>query len=252
MVHFVGAGPGAEDLITVRGLKLVKNADIIIYAGSLVNKEILNNAKEGSSVYDSAKMNLDEVIDVISKGSLQCKDIVRLHTGDPCIYGAIREQMDRLDELGIEYDYTPGVSSFCGAAAALRAEYTLPSVSQSIIITRQAGRTPVPDRESIRSFAAHGATMVIFLSAGMTDKVQEELMVGGYSENTPAAIVYKATWPDEKVLRCSVGTLNKTAIENGVKNLALLCVGDFLGNDYELSKLYDKSFTTGFRQGTDI
>lgn len=252
MVHFVGAGPGAEDLITVRGLKLVKNADIIIYAGSLVNKEILNNAKEGSSVYDSAKMNLDEVIDVISKGSLQCKDIVRLHTGDPCIYGAIREQMDRLDELGIEYDYTPGVSSFCGAAAALRAEYTLPSVSQSIIITRQAGRTPVPDRESIRSFAAHGATMVIFLSAGMTDKVQEELIVGGYSENTPAAIVYKATWPDEKVLRCSVGTLNKTAIENGVKNLALLCVGDFLGNDYELSKLYDKSFTTGFRQGTDI
>lgn len=252
MVHFVGAGPGAEDLITVRGLKLVKNADIIIYAGSLVNKEILNNVKEGSSVYDSAKMDLDEVIDVISKGSLQCKDIVRLHTGDPCIYGAIREQMDRLDELGIEYDYTPGVSSFCGAAAALRAEYTLPSVSQSIIITRQAGRTPVPDRESIRSFAAHGATMVIFLSAGMTDKVQEELMAGGYSENTPAAIVYKATWPDEKVLRCSVGTLNKTAIENGVKNLALLCVGDFLGNDYELSKLYDKSFTTGFRQGTDI
>ncbi|MCQ2541425.1 MAG: precorrin-4 C(11)-methyltransferase [Lachnospiraceae bacterium] len=252
MVHFVGAGPGAEDLITVRGLKLVKNADIIIYAGSLVNKEILNNAKEGSSVYDSAKMNLDEVIDVISKGSLQCKDIVRLHTGDPCIYGAIREQMDRLDELGIEYDYTPGVSSFCGAAAALRAEYTLPSVSQSIIITRQAGRTPVPDRESIRSFAAHGATMVIFLSAGMTDKVQEELIAGGYSENTPAAIVYKATWPDEKVLRCSVGTLNKTAIENGVKNLALLCVGDFLGNDYELSKLYDKSFTTGYRQGTDI
>ncbi len=252
MVHFVGAGPGAEDLITVRGLKLVKNADIIIYAGSLVNKEILNNAKEGSSVYDSAKMNLDEVIDVISKGSLQCKDIVRLHTGDPCIYGAIREQMDRLDELGIEYDYTPGVSSFCGAAAALRAEYTLPSVSQSIIITRQAGRTPVPDRESIRSFAAHGATMVIFLSAGMTDKVQEELIAGGYSENTPAAIVYKATWPDEKVIRCSVGTLNKTAIENGVKNLALLCVGDFLGNDYELSKLYDKSFTTGFRQGTDI
>lgn len=252
MVHFVGAGPGAEDLITVRGLKLVKNADIILYAGSLVNKEILNNAKEGSSVYDSAKMNLDEVIDVISKGSLQCKDIVRLHTGDPCIYGAIREQMDRLDELGIEYDYTPGVSSFCGAAAALQAEYTLPSVSQSIIITRQAGRTPVPDRESIRSFAAHGATMVIFLSAGMTDKVQEELIAGGYSENTPAAIVYKATWPDEKVLRCSVGTLNKTAIENGVKNLALLCVGDFLGNDYELSKLYDKSFTTGYRQGTDI
>lgn len=252
MVHFVGAGPGAEDLITVRGLELVKKADIIIYAGSLVNPGILNNAREDADIYDSARMNLDEVIDVVSKGSIEGKDIVRLHTGDPCIYGAIREQMDQLDRLNIEYDYTPGVSSFCGAAAALNAEYTLPSVSQSIIITRQAGRTPVPERESIRAFASHKATMVIFLSAGMTDKVQEELIAGGYSLDTPAAIVYKATWPDEKVYRCSVGTLNKTAMDNNITNLALLCIGDFLGNDYELSKLYDKSFTTGFRQGTDI
>ncbi len=252
VVHFVGAGPGAEDLITVRGLKLVMNADIIIYAGSLVNKEILNNAKEGADIYDSARMNLDEVLDVFVSGNRAGKDIVRLHTGDPCIYGAIREQMDRLDQLGIEYDYTPGVSSFCGAAAALRAEYTLPSISQSIIITRQSGRTPVPERESIKAFAKHGATMVIFLSAGMTDKVQEELLAGGYSNDTPAAIVYKASWPDEKVMRCTVGTLHDTAVRNGISNLALLCIGDFLGSDYELSKLYDKSFTTGFRQGTDI
>lgn len=252
VVHFVGAGPGAEDLITVRGLKLVMNADIIIYAGSLVNKEILNNAKECADIYDSARMNLDEVIDVFVNGNKAGKDIVRLHTGDPCIYGAIREQMDRLDQLGIEYDYTPGVSSLCGAAAALHAEYTLPSISQSIIITRQAGRTPVPKRESIKAFAAHGATMVIFLSAGMTDKVQEELLAGGYRKDTPAAIVYKASWPDEKVMRCTVGTLHETAVSNGISNLALLCIGDFLGSDYELSKLYDKSFTTGFRQGTEI
>lgn len=254
MVHFVGAGPGAEDLITVRGLELIKKADIIIFAGSLVNPGILKNAREDAKIYDSARMNLDEVIDVIMTGSSSNnnKEIVRLHTGDPCIYGAIREQMDRLDELGIMYDYTPGVSSLCGAAAALRAEYTLPSVSQSIIITRQAGRTPVPDRESIRSLAAHGATMVIFLSSSMTDTVTRELIAGGYHENTPAAIVYKASWPDEKVMRCSVGTIHKTAVENGINNLSLILVGDFLGTDYELSKLYDKTFTTAFRQGTGV
>lgn len=249
MVHFIGAGPGAEDLITVRGLRLVESADVIIYAGSLVNPGILKNAKEGADIYNSAKMNLDEVIDVTASACSMGKDVVRLHTGDPCIYGAIREQMDKLDALGIEYDYTPGVSSFCGAAAALKAEYTLPSVSQSIIITRQAGRTPVPDRESIKAFASHQATMVIFLSAGMTDKVQEELIAGGYTEDTPAAIVYKASWPDERVFRCSVGTLHKTAVDNGIGNLALLCIGGFLGNDYELSKLYDKTFTTAFREG---
>lgn len=249
MVHFVGAGPGASDLITVRGQKQVNEADVIIYAGSLVNPDILSGSR--ATIYDSSKLNLDEVMAIIIDADSKGKSIVRLHTGDPCIYGAIREQMDRLDEAGIQYDYTPGVSSFCGAAAALRAEYTLPGVSQTIIITRQAGRTPVPDRESIRELAKHKATMVIFLSAGMTDKVQAELLAGGISKECPAAIVYKATWSDEKVMRCTVGTLDETARNNGISNLALLCIGEFLGTDYELSKLYDKTFTTAFRKGVE-
>ena len=204
MVHFVGAGSGAADLITIRGKKLLENADIIIYAGSLVNPELLEYAKDSAEIYNSAKMNLDEVIDVMKQGDT--KNIVRLHTGDPCVYGAIREQMDRLDKLGIEYDVCPGVSSFCGAAAALKAEYTLPDVSQTVIITRMEGRTPVPPKEKIHLLASHNATMVIFLSTGLLKELSAELVKGGYSENTPAAIVYKATWKDEKVMRCTVGT----------------------------------------------
>ena len=250
MVNFVGAGCGAPDLITLRGAELLRSADVIIYAGSLVNPELLKYAKEGCEIYNSAKMTLDDVIDVIEKAEKDGKNTVRLHTGDPSVYGAIREQMDRLDALKINYAVCPGVSSFCGAAAALRAEYTLPDISQSVIITRMAGRTPVPDRESIRSFAAHKATMVVFLSAGMTEKLQEELIAGGYCEDTPA-IVYKASWPDEKVMRCTVGTLHKTAEENGIKNLALITVGGFLGDEYSLSKLYDPAFTTAFRKGSE-
>lgn len=251
MIHFVGAGCGAPDLITVRGAELLKNAGVIIYAGSLVNPALLDYAKEGCEIFNSAKMTLDDVIAAMSRAEREQKTTVRLHTGDPSVYGAIREQMDRLDALGLAYDVTPGVSSFCGAAAALRAEYTLPGISQSVVITRMAGRTPVPERESIRSFAAHGATMVIFLSAGMTDELQSELMAGGYAPESPAAIVYKASWPDERVLRCTVGTLHETAEKNGVGNLALITVGGFLGADYELSKLYDPAFTTAFRKGTD-
>ena len=251
MVNFVGAGCGAPDLITLRGAELLRSADVIIYAGSLVNPELLKYAKEGCEIYNSAKMTLDEVIEVIEKSEKDGKNTVRLHTGDPSVYGAIREQMDRLDALKIYYAVCPGVSSFCGAAAALRAEYTLPDISQSVIITRMAGRTPVPDRESIRSFAAHKATMVVFLSAGMTEKLQEELIAGGYCEDTPAAIVYKASWPDEKVMRCTFGTLHKTAEENGIKNLALITVGGFLGDEYSLSKLYDPAFTTAFRKGSE-
>ena len=226
---------------------LYQNADIIIYAGSLVNPELLEYAKDSAEIYNSAKMNLDEVIDVMKQGDT--KNIVRLHTGDPCVYGAIREQMDRLDKLGIEYDVCPGVSSFCGAAAALKAEYTLPDVSQTVIITRMEGRTPVPPKEKIHLLASHNATMVIFLSTGLLKELSAELVKGGYSENTPAAIVYKATWKDEKVMRCTVGTLNETAEKNGIKKTALITVGDFLGDDYSLSKLYDKTFTTEFRKG---
>lgn len=247
MVHFVGAGSGAADLITLRGKKLLEEADIVIYAGSLVNPELLKYTN--GKIYNSAEMNLDEVIDVMKQGD--AKNIVRLHTGDPCVYGAIREQMDRLNLLGIEYDVCPGVSSFCGAAAALKAEYTLPDVSQTVIITRMEGRTPVPEKEKIRFLAAHNATMVIFLSTGMLKELSAELIAGGYSADTPAAIVYKATWHDEKVMRCTVGTLNETAEKNGIKKTALITVGDFLGDYYSLSKLYDKTFTTEFRRGTE-
>lgn len=248
MINFVGAGSGAEDLITVRGDRLIRSADVIIYAGSLVNPKLLDSAKDGCEIHNSAYMTLEEVIGVMKSAEAAGKNTVRLHTGDPCLYGAIREQTDALDRLGIAYEICPGVSSFCGAAAALKAEYTLPSVSQSVIITRMEGRTPVPERESIASLAAHGATMVIFLSAGMTEKLSRELINGGYSPETPAAIVYKATWEDEKVCRCTVGTLHERARENGITKTALICVGDFLGDDYTLSKLYDKSFETGFRK----
>lgn len=249
MITFVGAGPGAEDLITVRGQNLLKKADIVIYAGSLVNPGLLSVCREDCRIYNSAKMTLEEVLDVMVQGEAQGKETVRLHTGDPCLYGAIREQMDALEQREIAYEVCPGVSSFCGAASALHAEYTLPGVSQSVVITRMAGRTPVPERESIRSFAAHQATMTVFLSAGMLEKLSEELILGGYAPDTPAAVVYKATWPDEKVLRCTVGTLAQTAEEAGVTKTALIVVGRVLEGEYERSKLYDPSFTTGFRKG---
>ncbi len=248
MVDFVGAGCGAADLITLRGKRLIENADVIIYAGSLVNPELLQYAKAECEVFNSAYMTLDEVISVMENAENSGKKTVRLHTGDPSLYGAIREQMDRLDKLGIDYEICPGVSSFCGAAAALKAEYTLPSVSQTVIITRMAGRTPVPELESIESLARHGSTMVIFLSTRMLDELSGRLIEGGYSADTPAAIVYKASWEDEKVCRCTVGSLAETAAKNGIEKTALITVGNFLGNDYELSKLYDASFETGFRK----
>lgn len=252
MVYFVGAGSGAADLITIRGAERLKHADVIIYAGSLVNPELLSYAKENCEIHNSAEMTLEQVLEVIKVAEKAGKMTVRLHTGDPCLYGAVREQMDVLDELGITYESVPGVSSFCGAAAAINAEYTLPNMSQSVIITRMAGRTPVPDRESIRSFAAHGCTMVIFLSSSLTEELQDELIQGGYLADTPVAIVYKATWPDEKKLRCTVGTLHKTMTENNIRNTALIMVGNFLGSDYERSKLYDPAFTTAFREGISL
>ena len=244
MVHFVGAG----DLITLRGKALLEAADVVIYAGSLVNPELLGYARAECEIHNSATMTLDEVIAVMERAENSGRTVVRLHTGDPCVYGAIREQMDRLDALGIAYDVCPGVSSFCGAAAALRAEYTLPDVSQTVILTRMAGRTPVPESESIESLAAHHATMVIFLSTGMLEELSQRLINGGYSADTPAAIVYKATWADEKVCRCTVGTLAETARENGISKTALITVGDFLGDVRSLSKLYSPDFETEFRK----
>ena len=250
MVHFIGAGPGAADLITVRGARLLGEADVIIYAGSLVNPALLAHKKEGCTVYDSASMTLEEVIAVMRETQARGGDTVRLHTGDPSLYGAIREQMDQLDELGIPYDVTPGVSSFSGAAAALEAEYTLPDVSQSVIITRMAGRTPVPEGEKLSKMASHGCTMVLFLSTGLLEEVERELMEGGYAPDTPAAIVYKATWPEEKVCRCTVSTLAQTARENHITKTALITVGGFLGDRYDRSKLYDPAFTHGYREAS--
>lgn len=247
MVHFVGAGPGDPELITCRGAALLAQAEVVIYAGSLVNPALLGLCPAGCSIYNSAEMTLEQVLDVIKEA--RGKRVVRLHTGDPCLYGAIREQMDALDGLAIPYDLTPGVSSFCGAAAAARAEYTLPGVSQSVIITRMAGRTPVPERESIAALAAHGASMVIFLSAGMLEGLQTELLKGAYTPETPAALVYKATWPEEKVVRCALGQLAQVGQEHNITKTALVLVGDFLSAGYERSKLYDPAFTTGYREG---
>lgn len=247
MVHFVGAGPGAPDLITLRGAELLRQADVVIYAGSLVNPALLELCGADCAIYNSAQMTLEQILEAMQTG----ENIVRLHTGDPCLYGAIREQMDALDKLGIPYDVTPGVSSFCGAAAALGAEYTLPSVSQSVILTRMTGRTEVPEGESIAALATHGASMVIFLSAGMLEELQAELLQGAYTLDTPAALVYKATWPEEKVFRCTVETLAKTVEENGLTKTSLLIVGRCLGDGYLRSKLYDPGFTTEFRKGTE-
>lgn len=248
MVHFVGAGSGAADLITLRGKALLETADVVIYAGSLVSPELLGYTRPDCKIYNSAEMTLDQVIKVMETAENSGLTTVRLHTGDPCIYGAVREQMDRLEELGITYDVCPGVSSFCGAAAALKAEYTLPEVSQTVILTRMAGRTPVPESESIESLAAHNATMVIFLSTGMLEELSRRLIKGGYSAETPAAIVYKATWPEEKVCRCTVATLAQTAKENGITKTALITVGNFLGDVKSLSKLYSPDFETGYRK----
>ena len=250
MVHFVGAGSGAVDLITVRGAKLLGEADVVIYAGSLVNPELLNYCKEGCEIHNSATMTLEEVIAVIKKAENAQKTTVRLHTGDSSIYGAVREQFDELIELGIEYDVCPGVSSFCGAAASLKTEYTLPDVSQTVIITRTAGRTPVPERQSIASLAAHQATMVLFLSTKLTEKLQAELLEGGYPGGTPVAVVYKATWPEEKIFRCTVDTLHKTVTENGLTKTSLIIVGNCMGDQYLRSMLYHPTFTTEYREAT--
>lgn len=248
MVHFVGAGCGAPDLITVRGQRLLSRADLVVYAGSLVNPELLEYTKADCQVYDSARMTLDQILNIMITADREGKEIVRLHTGDPSIYGAIREQMDALIREGIRYDICPGVSSLSGAAAALKAEYTLPGVSQTVIITRMAGRTPVPSKEQIALLAAHQAAMVIFLSMGYLEELKKELLKGGYHTSTPCAIVYKATWPGELIIRGRIEELPEMAERENITKTALIVVGNFLGEDYELSKLYDSSFSTGFRE----
>lgn len=252
MVNFVGAGPGAVDLITVRGKELIEKADVIIYAGSLVNPELLEYAKDGVELHNSAYMTLEEVMDVIVSANSEGREIVRLHTGEPSIYGAVREQMDILDEKGIEYASCPGVSAAFGAASSLNLEYTLPDVSQTLIITRMAGRTGVPEKESIESLASHQASMAIYLSAGMLDELSERLIAGGYSSDTPVALVYKATWPEERSYICTVSTLPEVARENNITKTALVIVGKAVKTgDYSKSRLYAADFTTEYRVGQE-
>ena len=248
MVHFIGAGCGAADLITVRGARLLGEADVIIYAGSLVNPALLAYARPGCEIHDSARMTLEEVVAVIEAAEAAGKVTARLHTGDPSLYGAVREQFDALEKRGIDYDVCPGVSAFSGAAAALRREYTLPETCQTLIISRAGGRTPVPERERLRELAAHRTSMALYLSAGLAREVRDELIAGGCLPGTPAAVVYKATWPDERVLRCTVDTLAETVEQSGIDRTALIVVGDFLGDGAARSKLYDPGFSTGFRE----
>lgn len=252
MVYFVGAGTGAVDLITVRGMRLLEKADVIIYAGSLVNPELLRYGKKECEVYDSSRLTLQEVIAIMEKGEREGKLTVRLHTGDPSIYGAVREQMDELDKLGLTYESCPGVSACFGAAASLNLEYTLPGVSQSLIITRMEGKTKVPEKESIESFAAHQASMAIYLSTGMLKELSERLIAGGYDGKTPAALIYKATWPEEEAYICTVDTLHETARKHGITKTALVLAGDaILHGHYEKSRLYAADFSTEFRQAKE-
>lgn len=246
-VYIVGAGAGDPELITVKGQKLLQKADVIIYAGSLVNPALLGFAKEGAEIHDSASMTLPEVIETIEKAVAKDLMVVRLHTGDPSIYGAIQEQMDALKKKGIDFEVVPGVSSFLATAAALKQEYTLPGISQTVIITRNEGRTPVPEREKLRSLAAHHATMCIFLSIAMIEEVAAELIAGGYEESTPIAIVQRATWPEQKILRGTLATIAKQVKEDEIDRTAMIVVGDCLDTKYDLSKLYAPGFSHMFR-----
>jgi precorrin-4/cobalt-precorrin-4 C11-methyltransferase len=248
MIYFVGAGPGAPDLITLRGKELITRADQIIYAGSLVNPALLSWAKPECTAYNSASMTLEAVLEQFKAGEEKKQLTVRLHTGDPSLYGAVREQMDRLDALGFAYEVVPGVSSFCGAAAALKAEYTLPGVSQTLIVTRVSGRTGTPENEDLKKLASHQVSMAVFLSAALIGELQKNLLEGGYPGDTPAAIVYKATWPEERIIRGTVGTLSRMGEESGITKTALILLGKFLGTGYERSKLYDPDFTHEYRK----
>ena len=248
MVHIVGAGPGDPDLITVKGAKYLREADVVIYAGSLVNPALLDICREDAQIHNSASMTLDDVVKVIVQAEQEGKMTVRLHTGDPSVYGAIQEQMDAFDKQGISYDITPGVSSCFAAAAALKQEYTLPGISQTVIITRNEGRTPVPEAEKLRSLAQHQSTMCIYLSISMLDKVVAELMAGGYPAETPIAIVQKASWPDEKIVRGTLETIVADIAGKDIERTAMIVVSRCLGADYELSRLYAPEFSHMFRK----
>jgi len=250
-VSFVGAGPGAADLITIRGARLLRHADVIIYAGSLVDRKLLQRYAVSADVYDSAGMTLTEVVTVMMDAITAGRNVVRLHTGDPSIYGAIQEQMDALDRIGVEYQVVPGVTSAFAAAAALKQELTLPEVSQTVIFTRCEGRTPVPERERLGEIARIGATLVIYLSVGMIENVVEELLSGAYTPETAAAVVCRASWDDELIVTGTLADIAAKVCEAGIDRQALIIVGDVLAVRREglkaKSLLYDAEFSHGFR-----
>jgi precorrin-4/cobalt-precorrin-4 C11-methyltransferase len=252
-IHFVGAGPGDAELITVKGARLLAAADVVVFAGSLVDRELVRTYAPNAQVYDSAGMNLEETTAVLAQAVVDGRKAVRLHTGDPAIYGAIQEQMAALDALGIGYAVVPGVTSAFAAAATLKQELTLPEVSQTVIITRLAGRTPVPERERLSEIARIGATLVIYLSVAMIDRVVAELLQGAYTPETPAAVVAKASWPDEEVIEGTLAEIADKVRAAGIGKQALILVGDVLRARREglaaVSKLYDKGFTHGCREG---
>ena len=246
-IYFVGAGPGDKELITLKGYNLLKKADICIYAGSLVNPQLLEYCKDDCVIYNSAKMNLEEIIEVMKNGAIEDKIVVRLQTGDISLYGSIREQAEELSKLGIDYEQIAGVSSFLGAAASLGVEYTVPEISQSLIITRMEGRTPVPPKEKLEDYAKHQTSMAIFLSVQNIGEVVSRLIEGGYPKQTPVCVVYKATWEDEKIVRGNLIDIEAKVKENKINKTALILVGRFLGSEYNYSKLYDKNFKHEFR-----
>lgn len=246
MVYFIGAGPGNVDLITVKGRDILSKADVVIYAGSLVNKEHMDFCKEGVEIHNSASMTLEDVIEVMKKAKAEGKDVVRLHTGDPAIYGAIKEQMDELEKLDINFEVVPGVSSFTAAAAAIKKEFTLPNVTQTVILTRIEGRTPVPETEDLEKLASVGASMAVFLSVSMIEKVVAKLRAG-YGRNVPIAVIEKATWPDERAILGTLDDISDKVKEAGITKTAQILVGDFIDCDYDKSLLYDKTFSHMFR-----
>ncbi|MHB8124937.1 MAG: precorrin-4 C(11)-methyltransferase [Desulfitobacteriaceae bacterium] len=248
-VIFVGAGPGDPELITVKGYRALERADRVIYAGSLVNPELLKICTEGTPTHDSAHLTLEEVLELMQNGITNNETIVRLHTGDPSMYGAIQEQMEALDRLTINYSIIPGVSSVFAAAAAVQREFTLPGVSQTLILTRMAGRTPVPEKESLQALVQHQASMAIFLSVQDLSQVVQELLTG-YPSSTPIAVVYKASWPEEQIIRGTLATIVEQVSSAGVRKTAQILVGDFLNTSFERSKLYDPTFSHEYRQGS--
>jgi precorrin-4/cobalt-precorrin-4 C11-methyltransferase len=251
-VYFVGSGPGDPELITLKAKKLVEEADIIIYSGSLLNPSILQYAKKGAQLYDAAIIDREKIYQILYDSAKEGKIVIRFHDGDPALFSTIREQIDKLEADGIKCKVVPGVTAILGASADMNLELTLPGVTQTLIITRAELRTPVPERESITELAKHGATMAFYLSVHLIRDIVNELLKGGvYTENTPAAVVYRATWEDEKIIKGTLGDIARKTKEAKIIKTALIIVGDVIApTKYEYSKVYDASFTHGYRKGT--